>query len=50
MTIDELLATWTAEEILEANDGQLPQTDEDLARVAAALHAREEAATGGSGS
>ena len=41
LTIEGLLETWTAEEILEANGGDLPQTDEDLGGWPAALAARE---------
>ena len=41
LTIEGLLETWTAEEILEANGGDLPQTDADLERVRAKLSGEE---------
>ena len=41
LTIEGLLETWSAEEILEANGGDLPQTDADLERVRARLSGEE---------
>src|SRR5579885_1989766 len=36
-TLDELLATYSAEEIVAANGGRIPATDDQLAHVAATL-------------
>ncbi len=37
LSLDDLLVTWTAEQILVANEGRIPGTDAELAAVAAKL-------------